>query len=63
MTKQVDEKAIRHLVSWSKEQVADRKVQKIVWFSTEQMLADVFTKANAKTNSILDVVRKGLLSV
>ena len=62
-TKQVDEKTIRHLVSWIKEQVAENKVQKIDWICSEEMLADVFTKANVKTDPILNVIRNGSLCV
>ena len=61
-TKQVDEKTIRHLIAWIKEQVSERKVDRIEWICSEEMIADVFTKCNVKTNLILNAIRTGLLS-
>ena len=58
-TKQVDEKTIRHLVAWIKQQRDEAKVKQIDWVCSEEMLADVFTKSNVKTDPILDVLRKG----
>ena len=61
-TKQVDEKTIRHLVSWIKQQKDEEKtVDNIDWVSSEEQLADVFTKKDAKTESILHVVSRGNL--
>ena len=58
-TKQVDEKTIRHLIAWLKEQLFDKKVKQIDWVCSEEMIADVFTKANVKSDLILEVVREG----
>ena len=60
-TKQVDEKTIRHLIAWIKEQMEEEKVKAINWVASEDMIADIFTKANVKSNQILDVVREGHL--
>ena len=60
-TKQVDEKTVRHLVAWIKEQIDEKKVKTVNWVCSEEMIADVFTKANAKTNLILEVVKNGRL--
>ena len=60
-SRQVDEKTIRHLVSWIKQQKEDKTVQSIDWVCTEEQLADVFTKKNARTDIILSVVTEGNL--
>ena len=60
-TKQVDEKSIRHLVVWIKEQVEDRTVKKVMWIPNKEMIADVFTKANVNTDLILSVISGGRL--
>ena len=60
-TKQVDEKTIRHLLSWIKQQIEEKTVQQIDWVCAEDQLADVFTKKNAKTDSILSVIQEGNL--
>ena len=57
-TKQVDKKTIRHLIAWLKEQLQDGKIKQIDWVCSENMIADVFTKANVKTELILKVVQK-----
>ena len=60
-SKQVDEKTIRHLIAWIKEQLETKSVSRIKWVNTLQQLADVFTKKNAKTENILNVISKGKL--
>ena len=60
-TKQVDEKTIRHLVSWIKQQMEEKTVDRIDWVCAEEQLADVFTKKNAKTDFILSVMQEGNL--
>ena len=60
-TKQVDEKTIRHLVAWIKEQKEEKKVSSINWVSSEEMVADIFTKSNVRPDNILSVVRLGKL--
>lgn len=59
-TKQVEEKTIRHLVAWIKQQVTEGIIKNVGWVSTDEMLADVFTKKNVKTDIILDVFSKGI---
>ena len=59
-TKQVDEKTTRHLVAWIKQQVSEGVIRNVGWVSTDEMLADVFTKKNVKTDVILDVFSKGM---
>ena len=60
-SKQVDEKTIRHLVAWIKQQMEDGVVKKIDWVSSSEQLADVFTKRNASTETILSVLSEGNL--
>ena len=60
-TKQVDEKTVRHLVAWIKEQIEEKKVKNVNWVCSEEMIADVFTKANVKAGLILEVIRSGKL--
>ena len=61
-SKQVDEKTIRHLIAWIKQQKDEEKnIHTIDWVSSEKQLADVFTKKNAKTDSILLVISEGNL--
>ena len=59
-TKQADEKTIRHLIAWIKQQKDEEKtIQSINWVSSADQLADVFTKKNVKTDPILKVVMGG----
>ena len=60
-SKQVDEKTIRHLIAWIKQQVENKSVDSIKWVCSEEQLADVFTKKNANTESILSVITEGNL--
>ena len=60
-TKQIDEKTTRHLIAWIKEQMESGKVRHIDWVCSEDMIADVFTKANVKTDLILSVIQEGKL--
>ena len=55
-TKQVDEKTIRHIVAWIKEQRENKLVDSIDWISNDEMLADIFTKKNVKSDHSLRVV-------
>ena len=61
-TKQVDEKTMRHIVAWIKQQVEAKYVKTIDWVSSQEMLADVFTKKNVNGDPILTVVTKGHIS-
>jgi hypothetical protein len=61
-TKQIDEKTIRHLIAWIKQQKDEEKtVERIIWVSTDNQIADIFTKKGVKTDAILRVVTKGNL--
>ena len=60
-SRQVDEKTIRHLIAWIKQQKEDKTVSSIEWVPSHKQLADVFTKKNVKTDSILSVVSEGNL--
>ena len=60
-SKQVDEKTIRHLVAWIKQQLETEVVKKIEWVTSCEQLADVFTKKNASTENILSVLAEGNL--
>ena len=57
--KQVDEKTIRHLIAWIKQQLEVKSVKSIGWVSSEKQLADVFTKRNVNTDAIISVVTEG----
>ena len=52
-SKQLDEKTIRHLIACIKQQKEEKGIAKIDWVCSQEQLADVFTKKNAKTNAIL----------
>ena len=60
-SKQVDEKTIRHLVAWIKQQLDQGVISKIDWVNSNQQLVDVFTKKNANTDSILSELSEGNL--
>ena len=61
-SKQIDEKTVRHLIAWIKQQKDEEKtIQSINWVKSAEQIADVFTKKNAKTEYILNVVTQGNL--
>ena len=61
-TKKVEEKTIRHLVAWMKQQLEeDKSVEKVNWVSADEQIADVFTKKNVRSQQILNVVTSGHL--
>ena len=61
-SKQIDEKTVRHLIAWIKQQKDEEKtIQSINWVKSAEQIADVFTKKNAKTDDILNVVTQGNL--
>ena len=60
-TKQVEEKTIRHLIAWQKQQIEEKNIDKVDWVCSEDMLADVLTKKNVQSESILKVFCKGSL--
>ena len=60
-TKQVEEKTMRHIVAWIKQQIAEERVRSVDWVCSEEQLADVLTKSGVKTGPILKVVKNGRL--
>ena len=60
-SKQVDEKSIRHLVAWIKQQMELNTVGNIDWVCSNEQVANVFTKKNVNTDHILSVVSQGKL--
>ena len=60
-SKQVDEKSIRHLVAWIKQQMELNTVGNIDWVCSNEQVADVFTKKNVNTDHIISVVSQGKL--
>ena len=58
-SKQVDEKTIRHIIAWIKQQLEYKTVTHISWVSSTNMLADIFTKKNVNSDSLLTVMTKG----
>ena len=60
-TKQVEEKTIRQLIAWIKQQKEENTVKQIDWVQSGHMIADVFTKKNVKTDDILTAITEGKL--
>ena len=60
-TKQVEEKTVRHIVAWIKQQIEEKKVESVAWVCAEEQLADVLTKTGVKTDPILKVLKAGRL--
>jgi hypothetical protein len=58
-TKQVQEKTVRHVVAWMKQQIDEGKVKSIDWVCSEEQLADVLTKHGVKTEHILKILKAG----
>ena len=58
-SKQVEEKTIRHLIAWMKQQLESGSVNQVSWVSSQNMLADTFTKKNANSHNILSAVMNG----
>ena len=59
-TKPVEEKTMRHLLAWIKEQKEEEKtVSSIDWIPNQLMLADILTKKGVKSDSLLSVVTRG----
>ena len=56
-TKQIQEKTVRHIIAWIKQQIDERKVKSIDWVCSEDQLADVLTKSGVKTAPILKILR------
>ena len=58
-TKQVQEKTVRHIVAWIKQQLEEGKVKCVDWVCSEDQLADVLTKSGVKTEPILKILKTG----
>ena len=58
-SKQIEEKSTRHILAWIKEQIESRSVNEISWVCSQEMLADVFTKRNAKPDNLLFAITNG----
>ena len=58
-TKQVQEKTIRHIVAWIKQQIDEKKVNSVDWVCSEDQLADVLTTRGVKTEPILSILKAG----
>ena len=61
-TKPIEEKTLRHLLAWIKEQKDELKnVSEINWIPNQLMLADILTKKGVKANPLLSAVTRGRL--
>ena len=60
-SKPVVEKTVRHVIAWMKQQIENKLVDKVDMVSSQDNVADVFTKHGVKTENILNVVRRGSL--
>ena len=60
-SKQVEEKSIRHVIAWMKQQLESKLVNKVSWVSTTDMLADIFTKKNVNADSIMTAISLGFI--
>ena len=58
----VQEKTVRHIVAWIKQQKDEFKnVSRIEWIPNQQMLADILTKKGVKSDLLLAAVMRGRL--
>ena len=61
-TKPIEEKTMRHVLAWIKQQKDEFKtVSSISWIPNQQMLADVLTKKGVKADPLLVAVTRGRL--
>jgi hypothetical protein len=61
-TKPVEEKTMRHLLAWIKQQKDEFKtISQIKWIPNHLMLADILTKKGVKADQLLSVVTRGRL--
>ena len=58
-TKPVEEKTMRHILAWIKQQKEEKTVTKIDWIPNKLMLADILTKKGVKPDLLLRAVRQG----
>ena len=63
-TKPVEEKTMRHVLAWIKQQKEEEKtVTRIDWISNKLMLADILTKKGVKPDPLLRAVTEGRISL
>ena len=62
-SKQIDEKTIRHIIAWIKQQIENQTINKVSWVCSTDMLADVFTKKNANGDSLVRCITKGMIDM
>ena len=62
-TKPVEEKTMRHVLGWMKQQMEEKNVRKVDWIPNKLMLADIFTKKGVKSDPILKAVTTGKISL
>ena len=60
-SRQVEEKTIRHLIAWIKQQLEEKTVDQIDWVPNQEMVADILTKNNVNTGQVLEIVMTGRL--
>ena len=61
-TKPIEEKTMRHLLAWIKQQKDEFKnISQIEWIPNHLMLADILTKKGVKPDPLMSVVRRGRL--
>ena len=60
-SKQVEEKTIRHIIAWIKQQLQSKTISTINWVSSCNMLADILTKKNVNSDILFSVVTNGQL--
>ena len=58
-TKLIDEKSIRHLTAWIKEQMEDAIMEKVIWIPNKEMTIDSFTYEKIKSEVILSIISGG----
>ena len=58
-TKPIEEKTMRHLIAWMKQQLEDKTVRNIDWIPNQLMLADILTKKGVKADPLLRAVTRG----
>ena len=62
-SKQVEEKTIRHIIAWIKQQIENKTITNISWVCSSDMLADIFTKKNVNSDILVSVITKGKLNL
>ena len=59
-TKPIEEKTIRHLLAWIKQQKYDfQNIKTIDWIPNQLMLADILTKKGVRADPLLSAVQQG----